>query len=485
MSKSIERVAAIILISFGIIGLALGYWQVVRAGDLLADPSLNRARLYEEERRIVRGKILDRDGEVLARTEMTDDGTKRVYTAPWLVHVIGHYSLRYGNTNVEQYDDQYLRGKLGVDPASAVEDRLLHRPIQGNDVVLTIDNQLQKVAEEALGTSRGSIIAMDPRTGEILALASHPYYDPNNLEDNWTLLTEDPATPLLNRATQGLYAPGSTFKTVTAAAAVDSGTFSLDDRFEFTLSPGNPPAHSEAFHGFSVYCGNHINTGPGKLSIDLAGAFSSSCNVAFAELGVRLGHQRLTDYAGRFGFGSEIPTEMSSVASQISTDPKFLRDDAALASTAFGQGQLLVSPMQIALVTNAVANKGVIMQPRVVKEVRREQRVVEENEASVWRTPIQAATADAIRSMMVGSVDHGWATAAQIPGVQVAGKTGTAETGDQQATHAWFTAFAPASNPTISVTVIKEHAGFGSTEAIPAAKAILEAALASHPSNHN
>lgn len=478
MARNIERLAIVLMLCFGVVSASLGYWQTVRAGDLVSDPSINRARLHEEERRVQRGQILDRNGQVLVRTDVSGEVGKRVYAAPWLVHVTGHHSLRFGNSNVEQSHDLYLRGKTGVDAVSAFRDRLLHHPIQGSDVVLTIDHRLQEVAEQALGDSAGAILVMDPRTGEILALASHPYYDPNKLEQDWELLRNDPTTPLLNRATQGLYAPGSVFKTITVAAALDSGMVQPNQRFEFTLSAGQQPYHSEIFHGFPVTCANHPSSPPGKLSMSLAEAYAASCNVAFAELGVRIGHQRLIDYANRFGLGAELPGELANAPSQLATDLKSLRDDAALASTAFGQGQLLVSPLQVALVTNAIANQGVIMAPHVVKEVHRDGQVVLRTEVIPWRKAIQPTTAEIVRSMMVQSVEQGWASPAKIPGVSVAGKTGTAETGDGQQTHAWFTAFAPADNPVVSVTVVKEHAGFGSAQAIPPAKQVLEAALA-------
>lgn len=481
MVRNIERLAMVLVLCFGVVSVSLGYWQTVRAGELLSDPTINHARLYEEERRVQRGQILDRNGQVLATTEMSGDIASRVYAAPWLAHVTGHHSLRFGNSNVEHAYDSYLRGKTGADVASAFKDRLLHRPIQGSDVVLTIDHRLQQVAEEALGDSAGAILVMNPRTGEILALASHPYYDPNKLEQEWEQLRDDASTPLLNRATQGLYAPGSVFKTVTVAAALDSGMVDPSQRFDFTLSAGQPPSHAETFHGFPVTCANHPNDPPGKLSMNLTEAYAASCNVAFAELGVKIGHQRLIEYANRFGFGADLPGELASVPSQLAGDAKFLRDDAALASTAFGQGQLLVSPLQVSLVTNAIANHGTIMEPHVVKEVRREGQVVARTDAVEWRKPIQSATADAVRSMMVQSVERGWASSVKIPGVAIGGKTGTAETGDGQQTHAWFTAFAPADDPVVSVTVVKEHAGFGSAQAIPPAKKVLEAALAPSP----
>lgn len=477
MSRAIERLAVVLLLCFLIVAGALGYWQVVRAGELLNDPELNRARLFEEELRVQRGRILDRNGQELARTEMTPNGGQRVYPYPWMVHVVGQHSLKYGNTNIERSFDQYLRGKVGVGPVTTIEDRLLHRPVQGSDVRLTIDSRLQRVAEEAMGDSSGAIVVMDPRTGEVLAMVSHPYYDPNSLEDDWPRLRDDPSTPLLNRATQGLYVPGSIFKTVTAAAALDSGVVQANDTFEYVLSGGPPPSHSETFHGFPVYCANHYNAPPGKISMTLAQAYAASCNVAFAEIGVRLGHQRLMDYANRFGFGAELPIDIPSAASQVSVKPDFLRDDAALASTAFGQGQLLVSPLQIALVTNAVANHGVIMRPYLASEVQRLDSVIWRAEPTSWRIPMQPTTADTLRAMMVESVERGWASGAKIANVLVGGKTGTAETGQGKPTHAWFTGFAPADNPTISVTVVKEYAGFGSAEAVPAAKKILEAAL--------
>jgi peptidoglycan glycosyltransferase len=388
--------------------------------------------------------------------------------------------LKYGSTNVEKSFDSYLRGNSGIDSLETFGDQLLHRPVVGNDVVLTIDSSLQKVAEEALGNSKGAIIAMDPRSGEILALASHPYYDPNKLEQDWNSIQNDQGTPLIDRATQGLYVPGSTFKTATIAAAIDAGIVNPNDKLEYELKAGPPAYHTEVFNGFSVYCANHRNAPAGKLSLTVADAYAASCNVAFAELGVKLGQQRFTDYANRFGVGEQIPLDIAGNSSQLSTKPNLLRDGAALASTSFGQGELLVSPLQMALITNAIADLGSIMPPHVVKEVRGTHGVVWKPTLTPWRKPIQPASALAVRDMMVESVDQGWATGAQISGIKVAGKTGTAEAQPGKPAHAWFTAFAPADNPTISVVVIKENAGSGSAEAIPAAKKVLEAALSNN-----
>jgi peptidoglycan glycosyltransferase len=475
--RSIQRLGLVLLLGFAVVSVGLGYWQVVRANELLHDETLNAARLYEEEKNIQRGRIFDRNGEVLVYTQMTSNGAERIYQEPWLVHVTGHHSLRYGDTGIEQSFDDYLRGKLGADPATVLADHLLHRPVVGNDVVLTIDSRLQKATEEALGDANGAIVVTNPQTGEILALASHPYYDPNKLEDEWDTLKDAPTTPLLNRASQGLYVPGSTFKTVTMAAALDSGAIQITDKFEYELRSGSIPYHTGVFNGFSVYCGNHPDIPPGKMTLSLGEAYASSCNVAFAEIGVKLGHQKLSAYAEAFGFGSVLPIEIASSTGHVSQTPDILRDDAALASTAFGQGELLVTPLHMALATNAIANSGVIMEPHLVREMRDHDQVIWQAEPQAWHTPIQPATAHAIRGMMVDSVEHGWAVGAKIEGVQVAGKTGTAETGEDTAAHAWFTAFAPADNPTIAVTVIKEHAGYGSAEAIPPAKRVIEAAL--------
>lgn len=481
MNRSIRRVGLTLLAGFVVIALSLAYWQVIRANDLTSDPRYNRFRLVEAEKSVQRGQILDRNGAVLVQTEAGIGGGQRTYSTPSLVHVTGFHSTVYGDTNVEEKLGGYLRGEVGLDQLKAAIDKLLHRQRIGADVVLTIDSELQNVAETAMGQGKGAAVVMDPRTGEILALVSHPYFDPNTIDQDWQKIRDDSSAPLLNRATQGLYVPGSTFKTVTLAAALDAGVTNPSEVFDFEMKTDDRGRayHTENVSGYEVFCANHGMTSPGRAVLQLADVYASSCNVAFARLGLRLGGDKLADYAKRFGLEGRIPFELDVASSRLSKAPNLLLNDRpTLAATSFGQGQLQVTPLQLAMVAATVARDGTSPEPYIVKEIRAGDLVTGTGHPKNWRTVMSAETARQVKDMMVHSVDVGWASGAKIPGVKVAGKTGTAEVAPDQPPHALFIGFAPADNPIVAVAVVKENAGTASSEAVPAARKIIEAALA-------
>jgi peptidoglycan glycosyltransferase len=478
MQSSIRTTAVFFITLLILLSLALPYWQVLRGPELQA--RTDNPRLVEEEQRIVRGRILSRDGMELARSQVDVNGyVKRIYPYPALSPVVGYASARYGTGGIEAAANAALRGEEGATLADTLRRQLLHEPTIGDDVVLTIDSRLQKVADEALGQANGAVVVLDPRNGEVLAMASHPYFDPNSLEADWERLRADPARPLLNRATQGLYAPGSTFKTVTLAAALDRG---LDATTVFTYTLHPPDAQHHGWwhvNEFNILCQNHpTNNSP----FDLASAYAWSCNIAFAEIGLRLGHSDYVEYARRFGLETALPLEIPVEPSLLFRTPDYFTGAErfyALASTAFGQGELAVTPLQMALIAATVANDGVAMTPHLVSQVRTADGVVlSTTTPRPWRTVVGRQAALTTKAMMVNSVDSGWARVAAIKGVPVGGKTGTAETGDpSQLPHSWFIGFAPADNPRLAIAVLKEFAGYGSEEAAPVGKKVLEAAL--------
>ena len=464
MSQNIRHLAILLIAGFLVIGLGLAYWQLVRAPELWARE--DNPRHLEMERRIQRGRILDRDGAELARTEMGPQGARRVYPYPPLAHVTGFWSLRYGTAGIEAAFNDDLRGLTGQDAKTVLVDRLLHRPQVGHDVVLTLDLDLQRVADEALGDRRGAVVLLDPRDGAILALVSHPTFDPNTLDQDWERLKADPSSPLLNRATQGRYPPGSTWKTVTLAAALQEGLVFPGDVFD----DGDAELIVE---GFPIHCDNNPR---GVNSFDLAHAYGYSCNLTFARLGLELGTKRYKEYALRFGLGQSLPLEIPTAVSQLANDP--FMDRVLLASTAFGQGELAVTPLQMALVAAAMANDGAIPKPHLLVRVQdREGNVLREAETGIWQIAVIPRVARHVREMMVVSVEEGWARGAKIPGVQVAGKTGTAEVGGETEPHAWFIGFAPADEPRYAIAVLVENGGEGSRVAVPIARRVLEAAL--------
>jgi penicillin-binding protein A len=486
--QNIRRTAIGLMACFGVIALALGYWQVVRGPQLsqdAANPRVATARATEP-----RGRILDRNGVVLA------EGNPRQYTDPSLVHTIGFHSDRFGDTDLEAVFDAQLRGERALSPLERIVQQVVHGNPRPNDLVLTIDKRIHDAAIRALGDSAGSIVAIDPRSGEVLAMASTPYFDPNTADDQMGKLQSDAAQPLFNRAIQARYVPGSTFKTVTATAALDTHLVDLNQLFMCTTAV--------KVGTYSVDCKNsqHIP----RLTYKQAYAWSS--NRVFGLTGMLLGYPNLApinpwlddhppgpypwvdnpgsitasanvlvDYARRFGFGRSIPFDLPVTPSQV-INPGTQWSPELLVQTSFGQGELDVTPMQMALVAATVANEGRVPDPYVAAELRNGNEMQALHQKgdffSIASSPDVAST---LISFMVEGVDNGYAAKAAIPGVKVGGKTGTAEVGDGTS-HSWFIGFAPADAPRIAVAVIMEHQGSGSDFATPAGQAVMRTALA-------
>lgn len=487
MQQAILRLATVLLAGFLLVGAALGYWQWADP-ERLATAATN-PRTLEAEARAGRGRILDRNGVVLAST--APDGSRR-YSLPALAHLLGYTSVRFGRAGLEAAYDGDLRGSRGGSLLARLRGRLLREPQPGADLTLTIDAEIERVAAEALGGRPGAAVALHPRTGEVLALVSSPYFDPNALDDTWEQLRDDPTAPLVPRATEGLYTPGSIFKIVTASAAIDLNRVRLDGAHDCTTDL--------VVDGFRIAQRNH----PHLQRVTFAQDFAWSDNVTFAKVGLGLGTagppidlddaaprpypweqqgiaasvDRLLTYAQRFGFGERIPFDVPVAVSR--TTPRDAFTPAELASTAFGQGGLQATPLLMALMTATIANGGAMPAPYVVARV-------ESPDGAVWRPHapgqrlrqvISPATAQKMGQLMVQSVEEGYARPARIAGVRVGGKTGTAEVGPGQPPHAWFVGYAPAEAPTVAVAVVFEHGGSGSEVAAPAARRIMEAALA-------
>ena len=465
-SRSMRRVALVLLLGFVVIALDLGYWQVVEAPRLLGTSKFSYTRQAYAESQTVRGRILDRNGVVLARQETVGGESRRVYTYPSLVHVVGYHDPRYGDYAIEDAFGGYLSGRIGQSLSSRFASAILHRPTVGADVTLTIDSRLQQAADAALGEGPGAIVVMDPKTGEILALASHPYFNPNTLQQDYPRISQAADKPLFNRATLGLYPPGSTFKTVTLGAALDLGYYNPDTKFT---------CNDQVFiEGFPVRC-EEYNQG----TFDLGHAYAFSCNACFSQIGLRLGGRDLTEYARRFGFETRIPFELATSSSQVAADdPETRLVGPLLASTAFGQGELLATPLEMALVAAAIANNGVVPTPRLVEQVKTaEGAVVYSSSARAWRTAVRPQTARTVLDMMFEGVEEGLASAAKVSGHKVGGKTGTAEVAAGRPTHAWFIGVAPTDNPQLVIAVIKEGGGGGGQVATPIAQRVLAQGL--------
>jgi peptidoglycan glycosyltransferase len=410
-----------------------------------------------------RGSILASDGTPLAFTR----GPRRVYPqGPLLAQVVGYASGRYGTTGLEDAFDSVLTAHTdAVDPLAqlrAIFAGARGAP-RGADVVTTLDLQVQKALVAGIGRyARAAGVVLDPRTGAVLALASVPSYDPNALDANWTTLRTDPHSPLLDRSTGGLYPPGSTFKIVTAADALDAGAVTPDSTFNdsggFTV--GN----------FTVHNDEEEVTGTQNLT----GAFALSSNVDFAQIALRLGVDRWFEYAAKWQLGGNVEFDLPVMRDRLPAKPDVY--GGILAQLGFGQASLLVTPMRMALVGATIAHGGTTPRPYMVRRIAGSETGIATRPETLAQ-PISAETARAVRDMMVAVVQRGTGTAARLPAVTVAGKTGTA-TNPHGRSHAWFVAFAPAEAPRVAVAVVVENVGYGGTYAAPIAREVLRVALA-------
>lgn len=483
MQRQIRRVGIGLVALFVAVFAQLNYVQIFAAERIAKNPSniLNLIRQYS----IKRGAILTRDNEVIAQSKATNDKLKylRVYPQGDLYgHITGYVSVaagaRFGLEST--YDDQLL-GHSNVLSMQDIQDRLFGGGRQGDDLQTTIDSRLQEAAKQALGDNRGAVVAMDPRSGEVRALWSNPSYDPSPLSVHDTsdaqhayeaLDPTSPQSPLVDLATRVTYPPGSTFKIVTLSAALDSGRYTpqstFDDPVELEL-----PLTNNTLMNFSH------GTCAGGGQITLFEALTVSCDTTFAELGLKIPDD-VRKTAEALSFNDAIPFDLPV---QPSTFPHIDDADAPLrAYAAIGQGDTSATPLQMALVAATVANDGTVPRPRLVHEIIDPSGgIVDRFSPSDLGRAMSPATAEQVTQMMESVVEKGTGTAAQIPGIKVAGKTGTAQTSEGQNPHTWFICFAPADDPKIAVAVIVEHGGsFGSEAtggavAAPIAKQILEA----------
>jgi peptidoglycan glycosyltransferase len=460
MDRSIRRLFVFFVLIFVGLVVQLTYVQVWAAPRLNTDAYNTRG--VERQMRVERGLILGGDGSQLAANRKEGAYFLREYPegslmSPWL----GYSSLRYGRAGVERAYNPELSGDSDLLSVRNFLDLVTGRPTRGADLRLTLDPTVQRVAVEALGENVGAVVALDPRTGAVLAWAVSPRFDPNRIDEEWKQLNEDPGRPLVDRALQGRYPPGSVFKVIVAAAALEKGVVTPQTVFD------DPP-------GGWLAGGYRVNNYDGKSYGEhtFADAFAKSVNTTFAKVGVQLGAEELNTYAHAFGFGQQLPWRLGGSGGSF-PDPAGM-DKANVAQASFGQSTVSVTPMQMALVAAGVANGGQIMRPYVVSEVRDyNQQVLEKTDPSVWLRPISPTTAATLRDLMVKVVQEGTGTRAAIEGVQVAGKTGTAEIGGGVA-HSWFVGFAPADAPRVAVAVVVEK---GTAASAPIARDVMAAAL--------
>jgi peptidoglycan glycosyltransferase len=493
MDRLIRRLGGAMLALFVLLLAQVTYIQVV-ASERLADNPANATRQLIAEYRVDRGSIVAADGRTelaLSRKSPGELKYQRHYPRGSLyADLTGYYSIIFGRSELEQSYNTYLSGDAPELIPQTLIDQVLGRPKRGATVVTTIDPAIQRAAAQALGNLPGGVVAIDPHTGDVKAIVANPTYDPNELASQdpkqvraaWDRLTSDPDKPLLSRAIDELYPPGSTFKLVTAAAALENG-FGPDSTWP------NPPVLDlpQTTATLENFGGEHCLGGTSQLT--LAQALTISCNVVFGQVGLRLGAAKLAAQAHAFGFApdassGDVPFDIP-FQEGVFPDASYFADRLpAVALSAIGQDNVAANPMQMALVASAIANGGSEMRPRLVSEIRDPSgQVVKTFSPEVFGQPVSAQTAIQLTQMMVSVVQSGTGTAAQIPGVEVAGKTGTAQHGEGLPPHAWFVSFAPAQNPKIAVAVIVLDGGSlgsdatGGVVAAPIAKAVMEAAL--------
>ena len=475
MNRSLRRVALAALLMFVALLVNANVVQVGQAQSLKNNPDNHRVLYSEYAHR--RGAIVV-GGHAVALSKRVHDQYKYLRTYPGgaaYAPITGYYSFSFGSTGIESAENEILSGDSDKLFVHRLSDYFTGRAPQGGAVELTVNDKAQQAAYQALSGKRGAVVALDPRTGAILALATAPSYDPTQLATHnfrgaaraYKQLAHDSSSPLLDRAISQTYPPGSTFKVITTAAALSSGRFTPSSQ----LPAPNELSLPQTTHKLQNFQGEQCNGGG---NISLADALRVSCNTAFGALGLRLGQSEIRKQANAFGFNRSVSIPMG-VSRSIYPD-NISRPEVAF--SAIGQDSDAVTPLQMAMVAAGVANGGVVMQPYLVaKTLAPDLSTLSTASPHELTRATSSSVASELTRMMQAVVTNGTGTAAQIPGVSVAGKTGTAENQPGQPTHAWFIGFAPAQNPQVAVAVLVEHGGVGGITAAPIARQIMQAVL--------
>jgi penicillin-binding protein A len=481
VGASVVRTGIAVAVAFAVLAVGAGWWQVVEAQRL--STSGDNPIVIALARRTLRGPIVDRDGRWLARSARDENGEAlREYRDRTVSHVVGYASRQFGTAGIERTYNAELLGLAGTDPFGGLLDKFDPQPRDPLGLRLTIDLRLQRAAVAALARNRGAVVLLEPSTGEVLALASTPTYDASSIADpdraaeTFAGLRDDDTRPLLPRATLGRYVPGSVFKIVTAAAALDSGAVTPSTTFE-----EQPAAEEDGLlvEGFRIRDGHHPQTGDEALG--LVGATEASCNIWYSMAALATGGERLVGMATDLGFGAAIPFDLPVAPSRVTDGdgdaPGGFVDDVELASAAFGQGGTFVTPLQMAVVAAMVANDGTAMHPHLVAEVTGEGPGARTVGAQAWRRVLSAEDARslqaAMREAVEGDLGRRFTRGAKVAGVPTAGKSGTAELGGSGEPHSWFIGFAPVDDPRVAIAVLVERGGRGGDRAAPLAGEVL------------
>ena len=483
MKTPVRHLATIVALMFLALMVAATSVQYFQAPALNAD-GRNVRTIYREYGQD-RGPIIVA-GEAIASSSPVDSpyGYQRSYPEPQLyAHLTGYFAAALSSmTGMEQAANDVLGGTADSLVVQRIQDLITGRQPQGGSVELTIDPAAQRAAWDALGDARGAVVALDTRTGAVLAMVSKPSFDPNDLAvhsssaagDAYDALLADPTDPLVNRAIAGdLYAPGSSFKVVVAAAAIEELGLEADDPVPSLAQLQLPLSNRVVGNPGGIQC-TAEDTAPFRYTME------QSCNTTFAQLGMDLGEDVLREQSAAFGFGQELAIPLRVTPSQF---PEGM-DDAQTAMSSIGQYEVRVTPLQMAMISQAIANGGRQMQPYLVATERNaDLEVVATTEPTELRQSVSPHTAEVLTDLMTSVVANGTGRHAQLPGIAVAGKTGTAQSGTDAPPHAWFTSFAPADDPRVAVAVVVENGGIegdiasGGTTAAPIAREVLAALL--------
>lgn len=477
LTKRLTVTTIIVGLMFGALLVQLTNLQVVSANKLRNHSANSRPML--KARYIDRGAIVSADGVTLAESKIQEDGTfKRNYPqGRFASHVVGYYSEKHGRTGIEAAANDALSGTERIATFKAWLNQQTGQPTRGDNVALTLNAQVQQAAEAALASShsgKGAIVVIDPRSGAVLASASRPNYDPGTIDEEWEAISNSDDGILIDRTRQSLTAPGSTFKIVTLTSALENGIGELSTTYP---APGSTRIGNAPVTNFA---------GTTYPDSSLEAATIKSINTVFAQLAVDLGPDKLVEGSERFGFNEEIPFDLNVKSSLMPLPGEMTTWETAWAGVGqpVGEHESPAGPqstvMQMALVASGIANEGKIMRPYIIDTIKPLSEFavpLSGTSRRVWKTACTPDTAKKVSEAMVKVVEEGTGRGARIPGVKVAGKTGTAEVGKNKVPNAWFIAFAPADNPSVAIAVMLEGAGQGGRLAAPAAKTVLEKAL--------
>lgn len=459
MKRSIRRIFWLLFLCFFLLLAYLGDLVLVDRQEI--STNAYNSRLRYEDNTIRRGDIIDADGEILASSVLQNTSTyiREYPRSRMAAHITGYSGV--GKTGVEAAEN-FQMITLHHEFFQRIMSIVANKELVGNSVVTTVDMDIQTIAGDLLGNAKGAVVAIEPSTGRILALQAYPDFDPNTVADKWDKLKDHEDSPLVNRATQGLYPPGSTFKMVTALSIMENVSDWEIRTYECT--------GEVVFEDKVIHCYNNKAHG----TVDMKQALTVSCNCYFAQMATEIGPKKLREVMNRVGM--ESPTKFELAYSQNKIGLEANDSESELVETAIGQGETSVTPLYMAMLVSAIANEGIMMQPYIVDYIQYSNGQV--GKQTVPRKLVEVCTVEEamlLQDMMVSVVENGTGMAAGINGVTVAGKTGTAEnaTGND---HSWFVGYAPAENPKVAVAVIIENSSaYGS--ATPIAGKVLKKAL--------